>query len=402
MSFVDLAEISAAPAYRAFYVPHFEIRLADAPAPGDVVRDVVQITYKDDIKGIDSVELTVNNWDPSERRCPYIGSETAQELAGGKPKDQRLVLFEPGPRPLQVRLGYIGELRLVSTVNVVSMEPSFTSGGPPVLAVRGLNVLHRLRRKQHSHAWTRRKPSQIATDLGNLRDPDGGRRLPLRVELVEGVAGDEDEIDFIAQDNQHDVDFLLNLARRHGYDLIVVEATRSKPEHLLFGPSATSTKPVDYRLEWGRSLLDFKPRLSTANQISKVTVRGWDQRRKRPISVSVDLEDREVRRVNPDLHRLLTQADAREELVVDEPVFTEQEARRRARSLLLDRVKQIVQATGTTVGLPDLRAGSRLEIAGVGARLDGSYFVSETTHTLGESGYTTRFAARRENGRGAA
>ena len=402
MSFVDLAEISAAPSYRAFYVPHFEIRLSGVALPDNIVRDVLQITYKDNVRGIDSVELTVNNWDPSARRHPYIGSETARELAGGKPKDQRLVLFEPGPRPMEVWLGYIGSLRLVSTVYVTSMAPSFTSGGPPVLAVRGLNVLHLLRREPHSRPWTRRKPSQIARELGTLRNPDGSKRLPLPVELVEGIEEGEDEIDFIAQDNQHDIDFLLSLARRQGYDLVEVPARGKKPWHLLFGPSATATKPVDYRLEWGRSLLDFKPQLSTASQIGKVTVRGWDQRRKRRIERSVGLEHREVRKINPDLHRLLKQADARAERVVDQPVFTVAEAEKRALATLQNRLKQMVTAGGTTVGLPDLRAGSRLEITGVGARLGGSYFVTETTHTLGESGYTTRFTARRENESGAA
>ena len=33
--------------------------------PRDVLRDVIQLTYKDNIKEIDSFELTVNNWDPA-------------------------------------------------------------------------------------------------------------------------------------------------------------------------------------------------------------------------------------------------------------------------------------------------------------------------------------------------
>ena len=59
-------------------------------------------------------------------------------------------------------------------------------------------------------------------------------------------------------------------------------------------------------------------------------------------------------------------------------------------------MKQMVTVNGTTVGLPDLRAGSKLQIDGVGARLGGQYFVTETTHGFSDSGYTTRFKARRE------
>ena len=46
-----------------FYVPRFEIKIAGANLPRDVLRDVVQVTYKDNVKELDSFELTVNNWD---------------------------------------------------------------------------------------------------------------------------------------------------------------------------------------------------------------------------------------------------------------------------------------------------------------------------------------------------
>ena len=54
-------------------------------------------------------------------------------------------------------------------------------------------------------------------------------------------------------------------------------------------------------------------------------------------------------------------------------------------------------AHGKTVGLPKLRAGTLVNIQGIGARLSGTYFVTKTTHTLGESGYVTEFDCRRED-----
>lgn len=53
-------------------------------------------------------------------------------------------------------------------------------------------------------------------------------------------------------------------------------------------------------------------------------------------------------------------------------------------------------ATGSTVGLPGLRAGTLLSIGGVGSRSSGRYLVTATTHSIGDSGYTTRFECRRE------
>ncbi len=56
----------------------------------------------------------------------------------------------------------------------------------------------------------------------------------------------------------------------------------------------------------------------------------------------------------------------------------------------------MVKATGSVPGLPDIRAGTVLEIDGVGDRFSGRYFVVSTTHTIGDSGYTTQFECRRE------
>ena len=399
MSFQALADLSRDPAYRAFYVPHFEIRIAGRALPEAVINDVVQITYTDNVREIDSIDLTVNNWDATRRRFKYLGSESPDDLPGGAHPDPLATLFEPGDAKVEVWQGYLGALRLVTTVNFTTMEPNFTASGAPTLQVRGLNVLHTLRKTQHSHAWYAQRPSDIAQQLGQLADA-GKKRLALPVTIDKAARQNETSIDFIAQDNEYDIDFLLNLARRMGYELVVVERSASVPQHLQFGPSKNTGRQANYRLTWGETLIDFKPRLSTARQVAKVTVKGWDRARKKPIKVTVDTSDREVRRLNPDLHRLVEKADGREELVVDEPVGTEQEARQRARAIMLDQMKQMVTADGSTVGLPDLRAGSRLDIAGLGARLSGQYFVTSTTHGFSDTGYVTRFKARREDDRG--
>ena len=58
--------------------------------------------------------------------------------------------------------------------------------------------------------------------------------------------------------------------------------------------------------------------------------------------------------------------------------------------------KDLVTGTGSVVGLPDLRSGGVLMITGLGKRFSGRYFVTNTTHAIGDSGYTTQFACRRE------
>jgi len=154
---------------------------------------------------------------------------------------------------------------------------------------------------------------------------------------------------------------------------------------------------VTFELKWGSSLVDFKPTLTTANQIKSVTVKGWDRKTKKAISETVTLDDKELVKVNGDLHKLLKSCDLREAHEVEEPVFTKKEARKKAVAILLDRHKEMVKASATCIGLPDLRAGQRVQIEGVGCRLSGTYFVTDTTHTINDSGYLTRFNARRDD-----
>jgi phage protein D len=111
----------------------------------------------------------------------------------------------------------------------------------------------------------------------------------------------------------------------------------------------------------------------------------------------VTLDDPRIT-TNKDLHRLLNLCGAREEVVVDEPMYTNCQARERAIAILETELKKIVTADVKVVGLPDLRAGQNVVITGLGARLSGRYMVTSSEHTINDSGYLTSFKCRREAG----
>ena len=88
-------------------------------------------------------------------------------------------------------------------------------------------------------------------------------------------------------------------------------------------------------------------------------------------------------------------AGGRQEVVVDAPITSEDEARELAISLLRERSYEFITATGRVAGLPELRPGDNLEIFGLGRRFSGTYFVKRVEHTLGTSGFFTTFTGRR-------
>jgi phage protein D len=388
-----------------FYVPRFEISAGGTAIPSSVVRDVIQVTYNDSTTEIDSFDITVNNWDATERKFKYVGSET-----NTRSTDPLHALFEPCARDFELKLGYGSELYSIVKGSPASLEPSFPAGGAPTLTVRALNVLFKLRTKQYRDHWVNKKISQVAEDIGRRTEPGGCRRFPIPIRLAPAsVRRREPQLLYVSQDNQYDIDFLLLEARKIGYVVCIdSEPQRRGParEVLYFGPSnarQAGVPDVTYELKWGISLVDFTPKLSTANQVKEVEVRGWDRATKRAIRKKVTARHPDIN-INRDLLHFVDPGRPcggagcrpRTEVSVNEPQFTPEQAERRAVALMEEKLRQLVEATGTTVGLPNLRAGQRVRILGLGARFSGTYFVIKTTHTINDSGYVTKFTARRE------
>jgi|ERR1051326_495469 phage protein D len=389
-----------APDFGEFYVPRFELRAAGAALTESVIRDVTEVTYRDNIKEIDSFDVTVGNWDAQKRKFKYVGSEDDKSLTAAAPEAQLYKLFEPCARDFTLYMGYGDKLQRMTTADVTTMQPAFPSAGASTLTVRALNVLHRLRDKQNSNVWKNTKESDIAKSIKTLTDTATQRKVKVRVS--DSALSTEQPIDYVAQENQYDIDFLFMRARLASYVVFVGEETSNSgtQEYLYFGPSDdkhAGLRDVTYELECGLSLTDFNPTLSVANQVKSVEVRSRDRQSSKVISAKVTIDDPAIK-ANSDLVPLLSQPNfpVREEVVVNEPQPNKERARRRALAILSDRLKQMVTATGSCIGLPDLRAGQHVRIKGVGARFSGLYFVTETTHTINDQGYTTKFTASRE------
>lgn len=230
-AFLTLFDESTNPANRDFYAPGFELRIDGVGLPRGVLRDVMEVTYHDDINAIDGFEITVNNWDDTARRCKYIGSETAAQLAGTSAASALFTLFDPGGKSCELALGYIGSLQSMLRGSFQSIDPNFPESGPPVLTVRALNILSKMCAKKYTYAWTSQTPSDIALSFNSFRDggqprlrwPDTGQTWT--VITNQQAASNENVIDYLAQTDQYDVAFLLQLAHSQGY---VFEAYKTR------------------------------------------------------------------------------------------------------------------------------------------------------------------------------
>lgn len=392
---------------RDFYVPAFEVKVGGADVPMETLRDIIEVKYQDSIDEFDTFEITINNWDEITQDFKYTGP------CNGQPAEQgRDELFDPG-QEIELWMGYFKPLaaeqrntedpeplRLMLAGLITSLSPTFPAGGEPTLRVSGRNALMKMVTQQETHTYPAQlRDSDIAEQVGQRGNLTlGNMRIPLEINQ-EAKGREAPHPEPVLQNNQYDILFLIQLAHQNGYDVVLKQRSNNgQPEQFLyFGPS-TEEPPVTYLLEWGKSLVDFSPTLTTARQVNELTVRGWDSQRREPIAETVSRSDLPTRGLRDDdrLRRIEQGFQARHEIIVDRPFRNQQEARRFALDRLERLSKDLVTARSSTFGTPDLRAGRKIEIRKLGRTFDGQYFITSTTHSMGNSGYTTSFEARLE------
>jgi phage protein D len=166
---------------------------------------------------------------------------------------------------------------------------------------------------------------------------------------------------------------------------------------LTFRPAANHLGEV-VALEYMRDLKWFNVRLSTVCQVSDVAVRGWNPATKQAI-VSVARTDAETTRMKgtalgPELAE--DAFGAFSAAVIDIPLASQAEADQIAQARFRDMAIELTSGEGEAVGNTALRAGTTVELLGLGARFTGAYYVVKAEHRAGpELGYITRFDVRR-------
>lgn len=380
----------ATPVYQDqnFFAPQFQIRLKGQNLGHEIIRDVLQVSYKDDLENLDSFDFTLHDWDPvtlaTKYSSPYDEHGQLRKIPG---TDFDVPNFEPGAE-VELYMGYYGseDPILMMRGKVASASMAFPASGNPTLTVRVLNLLFDLQRSQETLTFEGKTPTEIAREIAGTLD----------IEL-QSAPGEERPIDFIGMNNEYPIVFLARLARRYGYDLFVNIEDEEDPR-LFFGLRRTAVE--EYELEWGKSLIQFTPALKLKDQVEKVVVRGWNPTEtgtNRTIEAEATWDDLDIQM--PDaklLEQIQFSATNATEEITEQPVSSQEAAEAIALAAMRRIVQGVITGSGSTVGLPTLRAGSRVRIKGLGLRYSYNYIVTESTHKIDGSGYITEFAARME------
>ena len=345
---------------------------ADIPATADTVDLLVKIGGRE-LNGAAAACLL----DVSVQQTLGQAAHLSLRLAAWDSDTEQLTwiddaMFKPG-NAVEVEIGYSGQRKPVFWGEIVGLELEASTTERAVMTVNAYDLLHRLGRGQRHASYEKTTYAAIARDIAQ------------KIYKVAVDAKDDPDADpqnpVVNQENKSDFDFLTDLAKQIGYELFA-DADGKK---LVFRKSHLG-EDASLTLNASRDLVEFSARIDLAGQFGGVDVKSFDSDTKKPIKVSVDNADA----IDDSYGSVPSRS-----VIANIPVSTQEEATARAKAELLRIRSNYLTASGSCFGRTDLRPGLMIEIEELGARFGGTYYVTETTHTLSATGgYRTRFTLK--------
>jgi hypothetical protein len=132
--------------------------------------------------------------------------------------------------------------------------------------------------------------------------------------------------------------------------------------------------------------------VTAIQQVQQVTLRAQDPKSKQAIDVTASSSN-QVAKIGVDRGTVASAFDGAKIHIATEPVKSQGEGKALAQALLDKLANGYVAAEGICDGDPDIKAGAKVSVSGVGQTFSGTYRVAAATHVLRGGGiYETHFA----------
>ena len=375
------------------YKPEYRSKINGGNLPAALSSSITSVSYTDGIEGADRVEIGLAN--PDLRWLDHALLQSDNEL-----------LLEIGYAPEPLKELFVCE---ISGVNA-----SFPSGGMPTLTIVAHDFLQRLTTGSKDRAFALDLPCIGQFPLPDpvvamlvsgtnllipLVDPVGAAVSFLTLLIAYAIDPLDAKKGIRIQRNQSDFDFLSGIAKENGWEMFIDHELEPRGYVLRFNFLMQDYTP-SVSLAYGRSLMDFSPRLSTVGQVASVSTRiwipsinlelvvvlGWDFDR-----AAFDLQ------IYPGLGSLEEIASPlTSQSVLKVEASSPALAPKKILSELLPRLNNRLTGSGSTIGNPQIKAGRVIDLQGLGEQFSGLYRVTSATHTIDSGGYKTSFDCRKE------
>jgi phage protein D len=335
---------------QSFFAPRFDVKISGITLGADVTQRVLSATYEGSLDTADMFKIVISN-----------------------PQNQFTdsALFSPGQN-VELYMGYGNDLAPMMLGEITTIQPDFPADGPPMVAISGYDKSYRMRHNQSvPRQFKFMNDSLMVAEIAaeNLLIPVVDPSPWFHTSLTQTGT---------------DFAFIKDLAANNLFDAYVYW------DSLYFRfPLQTQA----YLLEWGQSLRSFSPRLSTAAMSGLQIIRGYNEELATAIigvatGALLDLND-VINRLGPSTLQMLASLGRR--WIHSQKITSPIDGLALAKALLKQLLEGLYEGTGTCIGIPALRAGSYIQVAGVGSRFGGTYRLRKVTHTIDDNGYVTEF-----------
>jgi len=277
--------------------------------------------------------------------------------------------------------GATGGTELLIDGEVTALEAEYDSVGSRAV-VRGYDASHRLHR------------GRVTQTYQNVKDSDIARTVAGRAGIQAGTIDDSSTThEHVSQVNISDWDFLNSRADEIGFEVAVSEGKLHfrKPKPSQDAPSQGDFRTSDpLQLVFGKDLLEFRPRVSSAEQVKDIKVRGWDPKAKQAVIGSAPAGTTSVQ-LPATPSALAQKFGGATFTAVDHPLSTQREVDATAKAVAEQIGSAVGEAEGVARGNPKLKAGSAISVGVVADDFVGRYTVTHTRHVFDSRGYRTKF-----------
>jgi uncharacterized protein len=260
---------------------------------------------------------------------------------------------------------------------VSAIEAEYATGSPPELTVLAEDRLQRARMGRRSRVYANKSPADVVRDIaGDLS-------------LTPVIAGLSAPVGTWAQLNESDLSFLRRLLYRFDADVQIVGG------ELHVSPRGDVRRGTPLELELHGQLARARIAVDLADQVTKITTRGWNAADGRAVTATAAALTHSGPGQGRDSAALLREAfEERAEHIAHVAVTTDEEARAVAEAAFDLRARRFVTLEGVTEGNPQLRVGTHCRITGVDRCFENTYYVTRASHRYDvREGYRTEFSA---------
>ena len=264
---------------------------------------------------------------------------------------------------------------------VTALEATYGAIGS-LAVVRGYDASHRLHH------------GRVTQTYRNVKDSDIAKTVTSRNNLEPGTIDDSKTTrDHVSQVNLSDWDFLQSRASEIGFEVSVSDGKLNFRQPT---PSSDAPSGGDYhsgnplQMVFGSDLLEFHPRVSSAEQVKEVKTRGWDPKTKQAVIGSATAGASSAA-LPMTAGSMAEKFGSHTYSTVDRPLSTQSEADATAKAHAEQIGSAVAEAEGIARGNPKLKAGVAVSVAQVADQFTGSYTLTQTRHVFDTLGYRTNF-----------